>query len=509
MTIRSKIILFALILTILLNAVYLFLYLVTEKSFEHYHSILNRYLLLNNISNQTNDALNNLQLYTQNPSPAHLEEYKKYSQELMTSQSQLFAVLNETANSYTLKNLYQTINSFFDEGEKVIEGVESSNVSMYATHLQEAIKISEYIHLRTQNLIEQELNNYNSFYRRLIERQEILKVFKNSVFITTGLFSLIFALSFSREINRPLQRLVKAAKQIGKGEFNIPDVNPSSKNDEIYILTNTFNQMKRNISEYISELEAKNELEKQVHMQELKNLEYQHLLQQMELRTLQSQINPHFLFNVLNSISKLSYVEGAEKTSELIDSVGKLLRYNLQQLDQPVKLRDEIANVEEYFYILKARFRDRIQYEINIDEEILDFNIPNLTIQPIVENAFIHGIEIKEEGGKIQINGYREKENVIIEIVDNGVGMDQLTIEKVLAKKPYEFNANNSKQPLDSNLKSHSTGLGISNVIRRLQLYYEQDDVLNIKSTIGQGTSVKLNLGPKKEGVSNNEATFS
>lgn len=502
MTIKSKIILFALILTILLNAVYLFLYLVTEKSFEHYHSILNRYLLLNNISNQTNEAFKNLELYTQNPSSAHLEEYSKSSQELMASQSQLFAVLNETANSYTLKNLYQTINSFFDEGEKVIEGVESSNVSMYATHLQEAIKISEYIHLRTQNLIEQELNNYNSFYRRLIERQEILKVFKNSVFVTTGLFSIIFALSFSREINRPLHRLVKAAKQIGKGEFNIPDVTLSSKNDEIYILTKTFNQMKQNISRYIDELETKNELEKEVHIQELKNLEYQHLLQQMELRTLQSQINPHFLFNVLNSISKLSYIEGAEKTSELIDSVSKLLRYNLQQLDQPVKLKDEIANVEEYLYILKARFRERIQYEINISEELLDFNIPNLTIQPMVENAFIHGIDIKEEGGKIQINGYKEQENVIIEIIDNGVGMDQLTIEKVLSKKPYELNTEISKRSLEADTKSHSTGLGIANVIRRLQLYYGHDNVISIESTILQGTIVKLILGPKKEGVS-------
>src|SRR5699024_8626920 len=118
---------------------------------------------------------------------------------------------------------------------------------------------------------------------------------------------------------------------------------------------------------------------------------------EMELKQLQYHINPHFLLNTLNTVSKIDYLEDANATSDLIESVAALLRHRLGQIDKNASLRDEVGVVKEYFHIQKIRFSERSQFKLNVDESCLEIEIPRLTLQPLVENAFIHGIEEKEE----------------------------------------------------------------------------------------------------------------
>src|SRR5699024_7203847 len=181
----------------------------------------------------------------------------------------------------------------------------------------------------------------------------------------------------------------------------------------------------------------------------------------MEIKHLQNQINPHFLFNTLNTLSKMAYLEDAKTTSSLIESVATLLRHNLGEIDKSVTLRDEVEVVKGYFHIQKTRFSERITFEYDVDENCLDRQIPRLTLQPLVENAFIHGIEDR----------------------DDGVGMSQSTVDQIIS-----LNVNENEHV------GHSTGIGLTNVIRRLQLFFKVDEIIEIDSKLNQGTIVRLLL---------------
>lgn len=193
------------------------------------------------------------------------------------------------------------------------------------------------------------------------------------------------------------------------------------------------------------------------------------------------------MFNTLNSISKLAYIEGAPKTSDLAVSVSRLLRYNLQKLDQAVPLREEVEHVGEYMNIQKARFRDRIKFELDVDERALDGIVPCLTLQPILENAFVHGIEQMEEGALLQLAiRLSEEGKVEIEIRDNGAGMSRETVQRLLRSVREEAPRFGGK--------GQSTGLGTHNVFKRLHLFFDGRQQIDIDSKEGAGTTVKFTL---------------
>jgi sensor histidine kinase YesM len=214
----------------------------------------------------------------------------------------------------------------------------------------------------------------------------------------------------------------------------------------------------------------------------IKSVEKDRLVKELELKMLQSQINPHFLFNTLNSIAKLAYLEGAARTSDLTVSVSRLLRYNLQKLDQAVPLREEVEHVNEYINIQRARFRDRIAFEMDIDEQALGGMIPCLTLQPIFENAFVHGLEQMEEGAVLSLSIRYRSGLVEIEISDNGVGMNRETVARLMGSIQQEA-------PYFSG-KGQSTGLGTHNVFKRLHLFFDGQQLIEIDSSEGQGTAV-------------------
>jgi sensor histidine kinase YesM len=197
------------------------------------------------------------------------------------------------------------------------------------------------------------------------------------------------------------------------------------------------------------------------------------------------------LFNTLNTLSKKAYLEGAEETSDLLVSVAGLLRYNLKRLDRSVTLYEEVIVLQQYMEIQKARFTDRLEFHMDIDESCLQMQIPGLTLQPIVENAVIHAIEPEEDGGSIWFRVIDGVERVTIEIEDDGVGMSEDKIKQILEERLVET-------------EGHSTGIGFSNVVKRLRLFYGYEDVIHIESSEGRGTKVVLKL-PKVRRIENNE----
>ena len=212
-----------------------------------------------------------------------------------------------------------------------------------------------------------------------------------ALFSASFFIVLLFSLLFSQNITKPIYQLTKAAHEIALGKLDGEEIDYYKK-DELGFLTATFNKMRKDLIELFTQIQEKSEQEQ--------------LIKEMELKSLQSQINPHFLFNTLNTIGKLAYIEGSERVQHLIMSLSKLLRYNLSKLEKPVKLKDELHVVQDYFFIQKTRFGPRINFVVSVDDECLSLDIPILTLQPIVENAFIHGVESLESEGLIEIVGH-------------------------------------------------------------------------------------------------------
>ncbi|WP_432662957.1 PocR ligand-binding domain-containing protein [Wukongibacter baidiensis] len=222
-------------------------------------------------------------------------------------------------------------------------------------------------------------------------------------------------------------------------------------------------------------------------MEEMKTrIELEKALRDSELKALQSQINPHFLFNVLNTIGRLALIENADKTQEIVYSFAEMLRYTLKKnMEQMVSLWEEVQHIERYLKIQSVRLGNRLKYEIVVADEIKKTRIPFMTLQPFIENSINHGLDPKESGGKIRINGYSIEDKVIVKISDDGVGIPKDKLDIIL----------NSEGK--SNLNSISTGIGINNVRKRLVHRFGPMHDIQISSKPGRGTTVKISF-PKR-----------
>ncbi|MDF2654855.1 MAG: histidine kinase [Bacillota bacterium] len=207
----------------------------------------------------------------------------------------------------------------------------------------------------------------------------------------------------------------------------------------------------------------------------------------LEAKNMSLVINPHFLFNTLNCIARIAYFEHSHTTEELIYCLSDLLRYNLKQDDQLHTIGSEIDNIEKYLYIQKVRFKNRLEYEIDIPDKIRSYRIPNMVIQPIVENALIHGITPKRDGGKISIFAEEQKKGIVISILDNGNGFSKEMLEKIRQSEKIQQTENKS-------------GLGIWSTDNRLKRYYGDGYGLEIVKSDYSGSTVTITIPTQSNG---------
>lgn len=209
-------------------------------------------------------------------------------------------------------------------------------------------------------------------------------------------------------------------------------------------------------------------------------------LKEAELKALQAQINPHFLFNVLNTIGRLALMEQANKTEELIYSFADIMRYTLKKnASKFVTLNEELTHVSNYLSIQKIRLEDRLKYEINIDEKYNNVMCPFMTLQPIVENSINHVIEEKLSGGKIIISAVSQEDELILSVSDDGDGISKEMIDKILSGQIYNGKDN--------------SGIGLYNVNKRLMFYSGNNRGLHIISEEGKGTTVQVRISTCNE----------
>jgi len=475
-SIQKKIWTLTAVVLFIMAAIWFALTYYNQKTQSQYNDILQRYLRMNEVTGASQSTVTALNNYLLSPSDENMAALNASKEKLGIARVEVLGLRN-SENDFALTNYMNLIDSLLETTERSVMFQSEKESEDSAKAFSEADRISKYISEMTLTLLDTELKTYDRFYRSIIEQSTELKKLGILLLLLITLVLLLFTYAFSLSITRPVLKLTQAAKELSRGRFDL-EIEVKS-NDEISFLAKMFDRMRININNLISDIQQTAQLENELQQSKL-------LLQESQLRSLQSQINPHFLFNTLDTLSKKAYLEGSEETSDLLASVAGLLRYNLKRLDRPVTLYEEVKVLRQYVEIQEARFTDRLRFHTEIDEKCLYVQLPGLTLQPIVENAVIHAVEPMENGGTIRFRVIDDGERVVIEFEDDGPGMGELKIKQILEERPVET-------------ESHSTGIGFSNVVRRLRLFYGLDDVIDIRSEPGAGTKVALKI-PKTRG---------
>ena len=259
----------------------------------------------------------------------------------------------------------------------------------------------------------------------------------------------------SKQITKPIIKLSDSMSMVEHGEFDKASV-PITIDNEIGMLSRSFNVM----TEKIHSL-----MEQNIYEQEEKR--------KNEMKALQAQINPHFLYNTLDSIIWMSEAGKNEEVVLMTSALARLLRQTISNDKAKVTVSEEINYVRSYLTIQKMRYKDKLEFQINVSPEIMSVKIIKFALQPLVENAIYHGLKYKETKGNLVIEGYKEGEKAVLVVKDDGVGMDEHTLANIF---------DGSKKGEKSN------GVGVPNVQKRLQLYYGPEYGITYMSRKGEGT---------------------
>ena len=337
-------------------------------------------------------------------------------------------------------------------------------------------KVHNYIESYANTLQNELFTDGEKYYREQIsksawtERIVILFIVVAAIVVLRSLF--VFAEWFTR----PIKDLAERSQKIASGMLYIPPIELKEKYDnEIYVLSDSFNQMSQSIREKVAKLKHQQDLEL--------------ALKESQLVSLQQQIKPHFLFNTLNIISRSAEKEKAKKTQSLVYSLATLFRFNLISHSQTVSLEKELEALGEYVTLQKTRFGSRLTFIMNDCTVPETFQIPPYMLLTFVENAISHGIEPKINGGKVILDIKVRKNSYLFRILDTGVGMDDEAKKRITDMAEHKNVTNYS---------GAVHGVGIKNIISRLYLLYEEKAGIHIYSKVKRGTLIAITLPAEK-----------
>lgn len=273
----------------------------------------------------------------------------------------------------------------------------------------------------------------------------------------------IVSFKFSRTLTNPIFKLKRLMKQAESGDLTVRF--NFEHNDEIGELGQSFNHMIARIDQLIQMVYVEQENKRTA-----------------EMKSLQEQIKPHFLYNTLDTISWMARDYDAEDIVRLVDALTNMFRIGLSHGKDIITVKEEITHVSNYLYIQKIRYKDKLNYVIHVDESLYAIEVPKLILQPLVENAIYHGVKAKRGGGTITITGVPEGENLVFTVQDNGAGMPQEKVE--------ELNRRMSERSVLDEQKS----FGLFYIRERIQLCYGKGYGVHVESALGEGTRVTITL---------------
>lgn len=375
-------------------------------------------------------------------------------QEITTSRESLRWIKRILLNLSTLEDRINEIRDhlkqtgYYEENIAMLE----SDIYILTELFQEEIQY--YIYYETQNFeaIRQSLN------------EQVARVILTMIVALTSIIIASFLMNvlLTDSITKPIKMLCEKTALVAKGDFTTRTT--CDNHDELSILSDSFNDMAMKLEQQVNSIR-----------QEQENL------RNMELKLLQAQINPHFLYNTLDTIIWL--IEGS-KNKEAIDvvvSLSDFFRIAVSKGRDFISILEEEIHIKSYLQIQQSRYSDILDYEIAIQDELYEYQILKLTLQPLVENSLYHGIKMVRARGKITVIGEKKGEEICFRVIDNGIGMDEK-----------ELNALRKAVELPGS--EQSTGFGLANVNKRIKLNYGNKYGLDIQSKKGEGTSITITI---------------
>lgn len=437
-------------------------------------------LRLNELSTALDAVQNSMTDYLNAKTSDALEEYYRSEQDYQELADSLEDNVTGIAFDRMKRNIKNMSEEYLETADQAIEAKRGRNVEKYRIGYENATVLYDYITTYINSLNNEQFKYNSEYYSELSNAFRLFESISIGIMFVVIIGNVIIIIKMVGTIINPLKLLSRRAGEVANGNFDIELLEIRSE-DEIGVVTSAFNQMVISIRQYIERIRHSMELERAMKEKELMMEAH---LKDAQLKYLQAQINPHFLFNTLNAGAQLAMLEGADRTYTYVQNMAEFFRYNVKKGDETVTIKEEIELVDNYMYILNVRFSGDIQYEKAVDEDLLHVEMPSMILQPIVENSVNHGIREMAGEGRIWLSVYRIEDMACISVRDNGIGMSEKTIEKVLSGSYRE-----EGMPADSN------GIGMDNVIARLKLFTESEEVMTIVSGgKDQGTEVILYL---------------
>lgn len=458
--------------------------LVNNRTVQKFNDLYSCYNEVNNFYTNAKNMNDNFQVYLYTPNDTNYQKFRDAYRNATDNVSNATMHLKGNEQRWKFQLLQNMIDNYYKNAELVI-----------ASNLQQEKGFNK----KYQNLLyDYEMINKTSgeYYDIVTEDMQLQKVAINnnqtsmylvSIFfiVYVGIWLVYFSITTIKSITDPIDKIIKNMNKIEKGEYDLSKI--SNVNKEMNVLCLSLEGLSRNIEKNIQYANDKATLEKRVLEQQNENLKKDELLAQGELRILQNQINPHFLFNTLNMIYKKAYSEGAYETSELMEKTSQLLRYALDNTNKVSSLKNEIKEIKNYNYIQEKRYGDRIQFKVEVDKDITDIRMPSMILQPLVENAVSHGLKDITEDGEVLVEISKQEDNLIISISDNGIGMPSEELEKLILN---EFRVSSDDR----------THLGLYNVTRRLKAFYGERVKISVNSL--ENCGFELNIYISTRGLS-------
>lgn len=374
--------------------------------------------------------------------------------EITTSRESLSWIKRILLNLDTLEDRINEIRDNLEQTGHYEENIAMLESDIYILTELFQEEIQYYIYYETQNFeaIRQSLN------------EQVTKVIATMIVALGSIIIASFLMNvlLTDSITKPISMLCEKTALVAKGDFT---TRTSCENhDELAVLSDSFNDMAMKLEQQVNSIR-----------QEQENL------RNMELKLLQAQINPHFLYNTLDTIIWL--IEGS-KNKEAIDivvSLSEFFRVAVSKGKDFISIREEEIHIKSYLQIQQSRYSDILDYEIAIPEELYQYQILKLTLQPLVENSLYHGVKMRRVRGKITVIGQRMGDDIYFRVIDNGIGME-------------EEELNELRKAVEMPGSEQSTGFGLANVNKRIKLNYGSSYGLDIQSKKGEGTVITIKI---------------
>lgn len=480
MTLQQKLIALFCLTSAVILAVNLYTYAMISRMMGRVEDVYISNVSLNDLSDGLDDLQAAMTDYLRTKSSDAMEQYYRSDQEYRVLLESLNRQATDNEMLLTEKNIYGLSQSYLELSDEIIQAKRGRNVERYASLYGEASELYDEVHTFIYSLNNEQFKNNSLTYQALMESMQYMETITIAVLLLVLVGNASLIVMSTKMITEPLKLLAGAADEVAKGNFEVAEL-PVEQMDEVGIVTGAFNQMVTSLRTYIEQLRETLARENQ-----LKEREFlmQNHLKDAQLKYLQAQINPHFLFNTLNAGAQLAMMEDAEKTEQFLLNLSEFFRYNVRKNNEQVTLGEEIRLVDNYVYILNVRFAGEILFEKDVDESLNQVPVPGMILQPLIENAVNYGIRNIDWEGRIELSVHRKENHICISVWDNGAGMTKERIAQVLSGEIGEATPS-----------STSNGVGMRNVIERLKLFFDDQAQMDIYSEgLNMGTEVVLTI---------------